>query len=132
MPRNASFTYWACGGRPAKGSEPVPPARRDPRRRCGGVLAADGGGTRKACSNASKRCAASFSIRRSPSTRGASPGRARRTKTTGDGFLVEFASVVDGALLVEVQQAMPERNISGVVYAWIGAFDDTSTITRMS
>jgi hypothetical protein len=31
-----------------------------------------------------------------------------------------------------VQQAMPERNTSGVVYAGIGAFDDTSTITRMS
>jgi adenylate cyclase len=39
---------------------------------------------------------------------GASPG----TKTTGDGLLVEFASVVDAVrCAVEVQQAMPERNI---------------------
>src|ERR1700746_2287045 len=35
----------------------------------------------------------------------------RIVKTTGDGLLVEFASVVDGVrCAVEVQQAMPERN----------------------
>jgi len=37
----------------------------------------------------------------------------RIVKTTGDGFLVEFASVVDAVrCAVEVQQAMPERNTS--------------------
>jgi TolB-like protein len=40
--------------------------------------------------------------------------RGRIVKTTGDGLLVEFASVVDAVrCAVEVQQAMPERN-SGV------------------
>jgi len=35
----------------------------------------------------------------------------RIVKTTGDGLLVEFASVVDAVRsAVEVQQAMPERN----------------------
>src|SRR5215471_8820147 len=35
----------------------------------------------------------------------------RIVKTTGDGFLVEFASVVDAVrCAVEVQQTMPERN----------------------
>src|ERR1700730_11323489 len=35
----------------------------------------------------------------------------RIVKTTGDGMLVEFASVVDAArCAVEVQEAMPERN----------------------
>jgi class 3 adenylate cyclase len=37
--------------------------------------------------------------------------RGRIVKTTGDGVLVEFASVVDAVrCAVEVQQAMPERN----------------------
>ena len=37
----------------------------------------------------------------------------RIVKTTGDGLLVEFASVVDAVRsAVEVQQAMPERNTS--------------------
>jgi adenylate cyclase len=39
--------------------------------------------------------------------------RGRIVKTTGDGLLVEFASVVDAVrCAVEVQQAMPERNMS--------------------
>jgi len=38
--------------------------------------------------------------------------RGRIVKTTGDGLLVEFASVVDAVrCAVEVQQAMPERNV---------------------
>src|SRR3981189_3808356 len=38
--------------------------------------------------------------------------RGRIVKTTGDGLLVEFASVVDAVrCAVEVQQAMPERNM---------------------
>ena len=37
--------------------------------------------------------------------------RGRIVKTTGDGMLVEFASVVDAVrCAVAVQQAMPERN----------------------
>jgi adenylate cyclase len=37
--------------------------------------------------------------------------RGRIVKTTGDGLLVEFASVVDAVrCAIEVQQAMPERN----------------------
>ena len=40
--------------------------------------------------------------------------RGRIVKTTGDGFLAEFASVVDAVrCAVEVQQAMPEQN-SGI------------------
>src|SRR5262249_25933957 len=43
--------------------------------------------------------------------------RGRIVKTTGDGVLVEFASVVDAVrCAVEVQQAMPERN-TGVAAA---------------
>jgi len=42
---------------------------------------------RKARSNGSKRCAGSSSIRKSPSIAG--------VKTTGNGMLVEFGSVVD-------------------------------------
>ncbi len=39
------------------------------------------------------------------------PGLDPGTKTTGDGMLVEFASVVDAVrCAVVVQQAMPERN----------------------
>ncbi len=41
----------------------------------------------------------------------ASPGLNPGTETTGDGVLVEFASVVDAVrCAVAVQQAMPERN----------------------
>ena len=43
--------------------------------------------------------------------------KGRIVKTTGDGLLVEFASVVDAVrCAVEVQQAMPERN-TGVAAA---------------
>src|SRR6266404_4392822 len=46
--------------------------------------------------------------------RGRIPGSSPGTKTTGDGLLVEFASVVDAVrCAVVVQQAMPERE-SGV------------------
>jgi class 3 adenylate cyclase len=43
--------------------------------------------------------------------RGRIPGSSPGTKATGDGMLVEFASVVDAVrCAVAVQQAMPERN----------------------
>jgi class 3 adenylate cyclase len=43
--------------------------------------------------------------------RGRIPGSSPGTKTTGDGLLVEFASVVDAVrCAVTVQQAMPERD----------------------
>src|SRR5437879_12442530 len=49
--------------------------------------------------------------------------RGRIVKTTGDGLLVEFASVVDAVrCAVEVQQAMAERNrVSGRTFASSGA-----------
>src|ERR1700738_3738099 len=60
---------------------------------------------RMARSNASKRCAASSSIRKSPSTTAAS------SRPPATALLVEFASVVDAVRCsVEVQRAMPERN----------------------
>src|SRR5438045_3675648 len=40
----ASCCYRACVWRPARQYEPDPPSRCDRRRRCGGILAADGGG----------------------------------------------------------------------------------------
>jgi len=62
------------------------------------------GRMRKARSNASKRC------RRAPRSEGRRTPR-RIVKTTGDGLLVEFASVVDAVrCAVAVQQAMPERD----------------------
>ena len=55
--------------------------------------------------NASKRIAANLSTPRSPNTTG------RIVKTTGDGILVEFPSVVDAVrCAVEVQWGMVERN----------------------
>ena len=49
----------------------------------------------------------------------------RIVKTTGDGMLVEFASVVDAVrCAVAVQQAMPERNTS------VGAISERTALTR--
>src|ERR1700720_2585729 len=49
----------------------------------------------------------------------------RIVKTTGDGMLVEFASVVDAVrCAVAVQQAMPERNTS------VGAVSERTALTR--
>ncbi len=55
--------------------------------------------------NISDRCAAIWSIPKIAEHRG------RIVKTSGDGILVEFASVDDAVrCAVAVQQAMPERN----------------------
>src|SRR5437667_7739308 len=60
---------------------------------------------KKARSNASKRCARDLLDPKIAEHHG------RIVKTTGDGVLVEFASVVDAVrCAVEVQQAMPERS----------------------
>ena len=81
-----------------------PPSRRDPRRRCGGVFAADGGGRGR---HARTPQSAAPRAPRSENRR----AQGRIVKTTGDGLLVEFASVVDAVrCAVAVQQAMPERN----------------------
>ena len=48
--------------------------------------------------------------------------RGRIVKTTGDGLLVEFASVVDAVRCgVAVQQAMPERDAGVAADSRIGA-----------
>jgi adenylate cyclase len=81
-------------------------------RRLAAILAADVAGysrlvrlDEEARSNALKRCAASSSIRKIAEHHG------RIVKTTGDGLLVEFASVVDALrFAVAAQQAMPERD----------------------
>jgi hypothetical protein len=81
--------------------EPDPPPRGDPHGRCGGVFAADGAdeeGTLERLK--SLRCELLDAKH-----------HGRIVKTTGDGMLVEFASVVDAVrCAVAVQQAMPERN----------------------
>ena len=80
-----------------------PPPRRDPRCRCGGVFAADGGergGHARTPQSAGRELV-------DPKI---AEHKGRIVKTTGDGMLVEFASVVDAVrCAVAVQQAMPER-----------------------
>ena len=87
-----------------EGHEPDPPSRRDPRCRCGGVFAADGGGRGRHLERLN-------ALRRELVDPKIAEHQGRIVKTTGDGLLVEFASVVDAVrCAVEVQQAMPERN----------------------
>jgi hypothetical protein len=83
-----------------------PPCRRDPRRRCGGVFAADGADEEGTLERLKAR-------RRELVDPKIAEHRGRIVKTTGDGLLVEFASVVDAVrCAVAVQQATPERNTS--------------------
>src|SRR5215831_13986154 len=100
----ASYCCGACAWRPARTREPNPPSRCDPRRRCGGVFAADGGdeeGTLERL-KALRRELADPKIREH---------RGRIVKTTGDGLLIEFGSVVDAVrCAVELQREMAERN----------------------
>ncbi len=65
-------TCRACAWRPARRHEPDPPSRRDPRRRCGGLFAADRGRRGRHARTPQGAARASSSIRRSPSTRAAS------------------------------------------------------------
>ena len=61
--------------------------------------------------SSTSRSGASDAIRRELSDPKVKEHRGRIVKTTGDGLLIEFASVVDAVrCAVEVQQAMTERN----------------------
>ncbi|MGB9649028.1 MAG: adenylate/guanylate cyclase domain-containing protein [Stellaceae bacterium] len=91
-----------------KPNDPYPPPRRDPRRRCSGVFAADGADEEGTLERLK-------ALRRELLDPKIAEHHGRIVKTTGDGVLVEFASIVDAVrCAVEVQQAMPERNM-GVV-----------------
>jgi adenylate cyclase len=84
--------------------EPDPPSRRDPCRRCGGVFAADGADEEGTLERLK-------ALRRELLDPKIAEHHGRIVKTTGDGLLVEFASVVDAVrCAVEVQQAMAERD----------------------
>ena len=103
-PSTASCSCRACAWRRARRHEPDPPARCDPRRRCGGVFAADGADEEGTLERLK-------ALRRELLDPKIAEHRGRIVKTTGDGLLVEFASVVDAVrCAVAVQQAMPERN----------------------
>jgi adenylate cyclase len=81
-----------------------PPSRRDPRRRCRGVFAADGADEEGTLERLK-------ALRRELVDPKIAEHHGRIVKTTGDGLLVEFASVVDAVrCAVAVQQAMAERN----------------------
>jgi adenylate cyclase len=81
-----------------------PPPRRDPRHRCGGVLAADGADEE----GTHERLKAHLGELVDPKIK---EHRGRTVKSTGDGLLAEFASVVDAVrCAVEVQRGMVERN----------------------
>src|SRR5271157_527660 len=103
--RKSSPSTWTVSARPdCPNNDRQPSSRRDPRRRCGGVFAADGGGRGR---HARTPQSIAPRTRRPENRRAPRP----RRKTTGDGMLVEFGSVVDAVrCAVEVQQAMPERN----------------------
>jgi adenylate cyclase len=88
----------------AKRRDGHPSPRRNPRRRCGGIFAADGADEEGTLERLK-------ALRRELFDPKIAEHHGRIVKTTGDGLLVEFASVVDAVrCAVEVQQAMPERN----------------------
>jgi hypothetical protein len=87
-----------------------PSSRRDPRRRCGGVFAADRGG-RGRYSPTFKAIKAELIDPTIATHNG------RLVKTTGDGLFVEFGSVVDALrLATELQARMVGRsaNLTGL------------------
>jgi class 3 adenylate cyclase len=80
-----------------------PPSRRDPRRRCSGLFAADG----RDEEGTLERLKA---LRRELVDPKIAEHNGRLVKTTGDGLLVEFASVVDAVrCAAEVQRGMLDR-----------------------
>jgi hypothetical protein len=80
------------------------PPHRDPRRRCGGILAPDGADEE----GTHERLRAHLQELVDPKI---AEHHGRIVKTTGDGFLAEFASVVDAVRCgVELQGGMVERN----------------------
>src|SRR5712692_3575018 len=89
-------------------------ARERVERRLAAILAADVAGySRLMGADEEGTLAALKAIRRELSDPKIEEHRGRIVKTTGDGMLVEFASVVDAVrCAVEVQQGMAERNAS--------------------
>src|ERR1700745_1670755 len=90
--------------------EPTGPARVE--RRLAAILAADvAGGSRVMGEDEEGTLAALKAIRRELGDPKIAEHKGRIVKTTGDGLLVEFHSVVDAVrCAVEVQRAMAERN----------------------
>jgi class 3 adenylate cyclase len=94
-----------------------PPSRRDPRRRCRGLFAADGADEegRHERLRGHLRDLADQKIKQH---------RGRIVKNTGDGMLAEFSSVVDAVrCAAEIQRAMAGRNAETVedkriTFAW--------------
>jgi adenylate cyclase len=84
-------------------------------RRLAAILAADVAGyARLMGEDEEGTLAALKAIRRELSDPTVKQHRGRIVKTTGDGLLIEFASVVDAVrCAVEVQRAMAERNAGG-------------------
>jgi len=81
-----------------------PPSRRDPRRRCGGIFAADGVDEEGTLERLK-------ALRRELLDPTIAEHRGRIVKTTGDGLLVEFSSVIDALRCgFEIQRSMAEWN----------------------
>src|SRR6266436_391572 len=81
----------ACAEPASPTNDRHPPSRRNPRRRCGRLLAPDGGGEGGTLQGLK-------AIRSELIDPTISAHNGRLVKTTSDGFLVEFSSVVDTAL----------------------------------
>ena len=81
-------------------------------RRLAAVLAADiAGYSRLMGADEAGTLARLKAIREAPSTPAINSHRGRIVKTTGDGMLIEFASVVDAVrCAIEVQRGMAEQN----------------------
>ena len=92
-----------CGWRRANPNETDLPPHGDPRRRCSRLLAFDGAdeeGTHERLRGLRDLIEPKIAEQ-----------RGRIVKNTGDGFLAEFASVVDAVrCAVEMQRGMAERN----------------------